>query len=87
MKLLVFIGLWFLGAVLSAGIAASKGRERQGRLIGGVLIGPFGLLIGLLPACWCRRSQNRPISRSVIFLCENCSGLRRVTLTSPRETV
>ena len=37
MKLLVFIGLWFLCAVLSAGIAASKGRERQGRLIGGVL--------------------------------------------------
>ena len=37
MKLLVFIGLWFLGAVLSAGIAASKGREWQGRLIGGVL--------------------------------------------------
>ena len=50
MKLLVFIGLWFLCAVLSACIAASKGREWQGRLIGGVLIGPFGLLIGLLPA-------------------------------------
>lgn len=50
MKLLAFIGLWFLCAVLSACIAASKGREWQGRLIGGVLIGPFGLLIGLLPA-------------------------------------
>lgn len=50
MQLLAFIGLWLLCAVLSACIAASKGREWQGRLIGGVLIGPFGLLIGLLPA-------------------------------------
>ena len=50
MQLLAFIALWLLCAVLSACIAASKGREWQGRLIGGILIGPFGLLIGLLPA-------------------------------------
>ena len=60
MKLLVFIGLWFLCAVLSACIAASKGREWQGRLIGGVLIGPFGLLIGLLPARYKSRCGSHP---------------------------
>ena len=69
MKLLVFIGLWFLCAVLSACIAASKGREWQGRLIGGVLIGPFGLLIGLLPARY-----KKPVAAPTLG-CPSCAPL------------
>lgn len=78
MESFAYFWLWILCAVVSACIAACKGRNWWIRLIVGLAIGPFGLLIGLLPARF-----NRPVSLSprllvvcaVVAWCMSLGGL------------
>jgi hypothetical protein len=44
------IVLWLLFATFSAVLASGKGRSCLGWFLCGLIFGPFGLLVGLLPS-------------------------------------
>ena len=50
MEILVGLFLWVLFGVFSAMIASTKGRSAGGWFFMGLIFGPFGLLVALLPA-------------------------------------
>lgn len=50
MELLVFLAIWLFFGIVSSIIAANKGRSGCGWFAAGLLLGPIGLLVALLPA-------------------------------------
>jgi len=44
------LGIWLLFGLAAGAVASSKGRSGCGWFILGVLLGPFGLIVALLPS-------------------------------------
>lgn len=77
--------LWILFPIFSALIASSKGRSGGNWFFIGLLFGPFGLLVGLMPALNNTNTQSSDTSSNEIQDLKNLSDLKDKGIFSEEE--
>jgi hypothetical protein len=73
----VAIVIWILFGIITAVVAANKGRSACGWFILGVLLGPFGLILSLVVAGNQPAVEKQAITRGDMKKCPYCAELIR----------